>query len=49
MPEMMLTANVGSHVTLALEASDFDAGPVLRHSGTGKDMTHLGRRASYVF
>lgn len=42
MPEVTLTANVGCHLNLALEASYFNAGPVLHKSGSGKDMTHLG-------
>ena len=49
MPEVTLTATVGRHVTLALEASHFNAGPVLRESGSGQDLSHLGLRASYVF
>jgi len=49
MPETILTADVGPHVSLAVDASYFDAGPVLRHSGTAEGMTHIGLRARYVF
>jgi hypothetical protein len=49
MPEVMLTANAGRHLTLAVEASHFKAGPVLDESGPGRGLTHLGLRATYVF
>jgi len=49
MPEAVLSADVSRPLLLALEASYFNAGPVLRESGAGRDMTHLGLRVRYAF
>jgi len=49
MPEGVLTWTVGRHVTLALEGSHFVPGAVLRESGPGHGLTHVGLRAKYVF
>jgi hypothetical protein len=49
MPEAVLSWTAGRHISVALEASEFWAGPVLRQGPAGRDMIHLGLRASYVF
>ena len=49
MPEGMLTWTTGRHLRLALEGSHFLPGPVLRESGPGRGLTHVGLRAKYVF
>ncbi len=49
MPEVVLSWNAGRHVNLALEASKFWAGPVLRDGPVGQDMTHVALRARYVY
>lgn len=49
MPEVLLTWDAERHLNLALEASHFYTGAVLRESLGGRGMTHLGLRATYVF
>lgn len=49
MPEGILTWEAGRHLTLALEASYFKTGALLQEHAPGRDMTHLGLRATYVF
>jgi hypothetical protein len=49
MPEALLSIDAGRHLTLALEASSFHTGPVLRQGPAGQDMVHLGLRATYLF
>ena len=49
MPEAVLSWKMRRHLNVALEASEFRAGPVLRQGSVGRDMMHLGLRISYVF
>ena len=49
MPEGVLSWSGGRHITVALEGSHFVPGPVLRESGPGRGLTHVGLRAKYVF
>lgn len=49
MPDGVLTWRVSRHVRLALEASHFVPGRMLRAAPPGRGLTHLGLRASYTF
>ena len=49
MPEGVLSWSAGRHLSLALEGSHFVPGSVLRGSGPGRGLTHVGLRAKYVF
>jgi hypothetical protein len=46
---MMLTCAAGRHLTVVVDYERFIAGPFLRESGSGDDLTYFGAWLEFVF